>query len=119
MVHFKASNDICDETSAFMNMLCIRYPSVKFIKVFVNVIDHLLYLIRRFRISADRNVMFLWKVDVEESVAVAKAEGIRTVPAFKIYKNGEKMIEMIRPSHHFLEDSVRSCIQTVPASCHG
>ncbi|XP_022952745.1 inactive TPR repeat-containing thioredoxin TTL3-like [Cucurbita moschata] len=90
VVHFKASNDICDETSAFMNMLCIRYPSVKFIKV-----------------------------DVEESVAVAKAEGIRTVPAFKIYKNGEKMIEMIRPSHHFLEDSVRSCIQTVPASCHG
>lgn len=37
MVHFKVSNDICDEASAFMNMLCIRYPSVKFIKVFVNV----------------------------------------------------------------------------------
>lgn len=61
------------------------------------------------------------KVDVEESVTIAKAEGIRTVPAFKIYKNGEKLIEMIRPSHQFLEDSVRNCIlqQTLPAPSHG
>lgn len=36
VVHFKVSNDICDETSAFVNMLCIRYPSVKFIKVSVH-----------------------------------------------------------------------------------
>ncbi|KAL0559930.1 hypothetical protein IC582_000313 [Cucumis melo] len=92
VVHFKVANNICDETSAFVNMLCIRYPSVKFIKV-----------------------------DVEESMTLAKAEGIKTVPAFKIYKNGEKLIEMIRPSHHFLEDSVRSCIlqQTLPALSHG
>lgn len=54
-------------------------------------------------------------------MTLAKAEGIKTVPAFKIYKNGEKLIEMIRPSHHFLEDSVRSCIlqQTLPALSHG
>ncbi|XP_023531981.1 inactive TPR repeat-containing thioredoxin TTL3-like [Cucurbita pepo subsp. pepo] len=91
VVHFKVSNDICDETSAFVNTLCIRYPSVKFIKV-----------------------------DVEESMSIAKAEGIKTVPAFKIYKNGEKLIETIRPIHRFLEDSVRSCIvqQTLPALCH-
>lgn len=49
------------------------------------------------------------QVDVEESVAVAKAESIRTVPTFKIYKNGEKLKEMIRPNHQFLEESVRNC----------
>ncbi|KAL5571019.1 hypothetical protein UlMin_020616 [Ulmus minor] len=78
--HFKvASNEQCEEISPFINMLCVRYPSVKF-----------------------------FKVDVEESLAVAKAEGIRTVPTFKIYKNGEKVKEMIRPSHQFLEETVRN-----------
>lgn len=38
VVHFKVANNICDETSAFVNMLCIRYPSVKFIKVSIHVI---------------------------------------------------------------------------------
>lgn len=45
---------------------------------------------------------------MEESLAVAKAESIKTVPTFKIYKNGAKVKEIIRPSHQFLEDSVRS-----------
>lgn len=49
------------------------------------------------------------KVDVEECLAIAKAEGIRTVPTFKIYKNGTKVKEMIRPTHQFLEESVRNC----------
>lgn len=49
------------------------------------------------------------QVDVEESLAVAKAESIRTVPTFKIYKNGEKLKEIIRPSHQFLEEAVRNC----------
>ncbi|EXB78105.1 Inactive TPR repeat-containing thioredoxin TTL3 [Morus notabilis] len=81
VVHFKAaSNELCEEISPFINMLCVRYPSVKF-----------------------------FKVDVEESVAVAKAESIRTVPTFKIYKNGDKLKEMIRPNHQFLEESVRNC----------
>lgn len=48
------------------------------------------------------------KVDVEESLVIAKAESIRSVPTFKIYKNGEKVKEMVRPSHQFLEDSVRT-----------
>ncbi|PRQ50091.1 putative 43kDa postsynaptic protein [Rosa chinensis] len=80
VIHFKVeSNEQCEELSPFINMLCVRYPSVKF-----------------------------FKVDVEESLAIAKAESIRSVPTFKIYKNGEKVKEMVRPSHQFLEDSVRT-----------
>lgn len=45
---------------------------------------------------------------MEERLAVAKAEGIQIVPTFKIYKNGCKVKEIIRPSHQLLEDSVRS-----------
>ncbi|XP_061357776.1 inactive TPR repeat-containing thioredoxin TTL3-like [Gastrolobium bilobum] len=81
VVHFKeASNELCEEISPFINTLCVRYPSIKFIKV-----------------------------DVEECLAIAKAESIRSVPTFKIYKKGEKVKEMIRPTHQFLEDSVRKC----------
>lgn len=79
LVHFKeASSEKCEEISPFVNLLCVRYPYVHF-----------------------------FKVDVEESLAIAKSEGVRTVPTFKIYKNGEKLKEMINPSHQFLEDSVR------------
>jgi hypothetical protein len=46
---------------------------------------------------------------VEDLLAIAKAEGIRTVPTFKIYRNGEKVMELIRPSHQLLEDSLRNC----------
>ncbi|KAK6287171.1 hypothetical protein POUND7_013350 [Theobroma cacao] len=82
VVHFKvAANEQCEEISPFINLLCVRYPSVHF-----------------------------FKVDVEESLAVAKAESIRMVPTFKIYKNGDKVKEMICPSHQFLEDSVRNYI---------
>ncbi|KAF2290713.1 hypothetical protein GH714_015133 [Hevea brasiliensis] len=80
MVHFKAASDEqSEDISPFINMLCVRYPSIHF-----------------------------FKVDVEESLAVAKAESIRTVPTFKIYKNGDKVKEIIRPSYQFLEDWVRS-----------
>ena len=34
VVHFKeASNEVCEEISPFINMLCVRYPSIKFFKV--------------------------------------------------------------------------------------
>ncbi|XWS44563.1 hypothetical protein CRYUN_Cryun15aG0057200 [Craigia yunnanensis] len=82
VVYFKlAANEQCEEISPFINLLCVRYPSVHF-----------------------------FKVDVEESLAVAKAESIRLVPTFKIYKNGDKVKEMICPSHQSLEDSVRNYI---------
>ncbi|XVF60896.1 hypothetical protein PTKIN_Ptkin08bG0085100 [Pterospermum kingtungense] len=82
VVHFKvAATNQCEEISPFVNLLCVRYPSVHF-----------------------------FKVDVEEALAVAKAESIRRVPTFKIYRNGEQVKEMICPSHQFLEDSVRNNI---------
>ncbi|KAL9322389.1 hypothetical protein ACSQ67_010442 [Phaseolus vulgaris] len=79
VVYFKeASNELCEEISPFINTLCVRYPSVKFIKV-----------------------------DAEECIAIAKSEIIRSVPTFKIYKNGEKVKEMIQPTHQLLEDWIR------------
>jgi hypothetical protein len=38
---------------------------------------------------------------------VAKAENVRIVPTFKIYKGGVKVKEMICPSLHVLRYSVR------------
>ncbi|XP_057956318.1 inactive TPR repeat-containing thioredoxin TTL3-like [Malania oleifera] len=79
VVHFKAtSNQQCEQISPFIDNLCGRYPSVNFLKV-----------------------------DVERSPALAKAESIKIVPTFKIYKNGGKVKEMICPSHQVLEYSVR------------
>jgi len=46
-------------------------------------------------------------VDAEECIAIAKSEIIRSVPTFKIYKNGEKVKEMIQPTHQLLEDWIR------------
>lgn len=46
-------------------------------------------------------------MDAEECIAIAKAENIRSVPTFKIYKNGEKVKEMIQPTHELLEESIK------------
>ncbi|KAL0866973.1 hypothetical protein Bca101_046091 [Brassica carinata] len=45
-------------------------------------------------------------VDVDESLALAKAQSIKKVPTFKIYEEGEKVKEMVCPSPKLLEDSV-------------
>ncbi|KAM3300625.1 hypothetical protein ACQJBY_041577 [Aegilops geniculata] len=47
------------------------------------------------------------KVNVDESPMIAKAENVRVVPAFKIYKDGARVKEMICPSLHVLRYSVR------------
>nr|CAB3475757.1 unnamed protein product [Digitaria exilis] len=79
VVHFMTpSNQQCCKISPFVNTLCTRYPSVNFLKV-----------------------------DVNESPAVARAENVRTIPTFKIYKNGMRVKEMICPSQQLLEYSVR------------
>ncbi|CAL9245898.1 unnamed protein product [Arabidopsis halleri] len=76
--HFKSSSNRQSEAiSPFVNTLCLRYPLVHF-----------------------------FKVDVEESLALAKSESIKKVPTFKIYKKGEEVKEMVCPSHQLLEDSV-------------
>ncbi|KAJ3694270.1 hypothetical protein LUZ60_009750 [Juncus effusus] len=79
VVHFMAPlNPHCTQISAFFDALCARYPSVNFLKV-----------------------------DVSENQAIAKGENIRTIPTFKIYKNGIRVKEMICPSQQLLEYSVR------------
>jgi hypothetical protein len=58
---------------------------------------------------ADTDILF-WsshQVDVNESPSVARAENVRTIPTFKIYKNGIRVKELICPSQRLLEYSVR------------
>ncbi|KAF7822638.1 TPR repeat-containing thioredoxin TTL1-like [Senna tora] len=72
------SNSQCKQISPFVNTLCIRYPSISFLKV-----------------------------DIQENPAVATVEDISIVPTFKIYKNSNRVKELICPSHDLLEHSVR------------
>ncbi|XP_013605202.1 PREDICTED: TPR repeat-containing thioredoxin TTL4 [Brassica oleracea var. oleracea] len=77
--YFKSSSNRQSEAiSPFINTLCLRYPLVHF-----------------------------FMVDVDESLALAKAESIKKVPTFKIYKEGEKAKDMVCPSHKLLEDNVK------------
>ncbi|CAL9129245.1 TPR repeat-containing thioredoxin TTL1-like [Musa acuminata AAA Group] len=73
-----ASNPQCTEITPSVDALCNRYPSANFLRV-----------------------------DINRSPDVAKAENVRIVPTFKIYKNGTRVKEMICPSQQVLEYSVR------------
>jgi hypothetical protein len=99
-------NQPCCKISPFVNTLRTRYPSVNFLKVTDSVTWFIRYIVLNF---ADINTPF-WsslQVDVNESPAVARAENVRTIPTFKIYKNGVRVKEMICPSQQLLEYSVR------------
>ncbi|URE21876.1 TPR repeat-containing thioredoxin TTL1 [Musa troglodytarum] len=73
-----ASNPQCTQITPSVDALCNRYPSANFLRV-----------------------------DINRSPDVAKAENVRIVPTFKIYKNGTRVKEMICPSQQVLEYSVR------------
>lgn len=45
-------------------------------------------------------------MDINESPVIAKAENVRIVPTFKIYKNSSRVKEMVCPSREMLEHSV-------------
>ncbi|XP_073143719.1 TPR repeat-containing thioredoxin TTL1-like isoform X2 [Henckelia pumila] len=77
--HFEARSNLqCKQISPFLDTLCSQFPSVNFLKV-----------------------------DVEENPAIAHAENVRIVPTFKIYRNGNRVKEMVCPSTEVLESSVR------------
>ncbi|CAH2053672.1 unnamed protein product [Thlaspi arvense] len=76
--YFRASDQQCKEMSGFMDALCIRYPSLHFLKV-----------------------------EIEKCPGVADAEKVRVVPTFKIYKLGIRMKVIVCPSKEALEHSVR------------
>ncbi|KAM0860152.1 hypothetical protein ACQ4PT_046733 [Festuca glaucescens] len=71
-------NQQCAQITPSVDALCSECPSVNFLKV-----------------------------NVEESPTIAKAENVRVVPTFKIYKDGARVKEMICPSLHILRYSVR------------
>ncbi|OEL18247.1 TPR repeat-containing thioredoxin TTL1 [Dichanthelium oligosanthes] len=79
VVYFmSAMNQHCTQITPSVNTLCTECPSVNFLKV-----------------------------NVDSSPLVAKAENVRIVPTFKIYKDGVKVKEMICPTLHVLRYSVR------------
>uniref|UniRef100_A0A0D9WDV0 Thioredoxin domain-containing protein n=1 Tax=Leersia perrieri TaxID=77586 RepID=A0A0D9WDV0_9ORYZ len=79
VVHFMTPlNQQCSNIAPFVDALCTRYPSVNFLKV-----------------------------DITENPTVTQLENVKTVPTFKIYKDGTRVMEMICPSHQLLESSVR------------
>ncbi|EOA32024.1 hypothetical protein CARUB_v10015267mg [Capsella rubella] len=73
-----ASDPQCKEMSMFMDALCVRYPSLHFLKV-----------------------------EIVKCPAVGDAERVRVVPTFKIYKLGIRMKEIVCPSKEALEKTVR------------
>ncbi|CAD5323107.1 unnamed protein product [Arabidopsis thaliana] len=79
VVHFfRASDPQCKEISTFVDALCVRYPSLHFLKV-----------------------------EIVKCPEVGNAERVRVVPTFKIYKLGIRMKEIVCPSKEALEKTVR------------
>lgn len=79
VIYFKAaSNQQCEDISLFVNTLSSDFPSVSFLKV-----------------------------DIEQSPAIGALEKITTVPTFKIYKDGSRVMEMVSPSQDILQSAVR------------
>ncbi|KAL3527753.1 hypothetical protein ACH5RR_012409 [Cinchona calisaya] len=72
-------NKQCDKPiMQFMEQLQKRYPSVNFLKV-----------------------------EVEDQPSLAKSEGVNSLPAFKIYKNGSRTKDIPGNNHDLLESTIR------------
>uniref|UniRef100_A0ACD5T6Q0 Uncharacterized protein n=1 Tax=Avena sativa TaxID=4498 RepID=A0ACD5T6Q0_AVESA len=71
-------NPQCTQITPSVDALCSECPSVNFLKV-----------------------------NVDASPVIAKAENVRIVPTFKIYKDGVRVKEIICPTLHVLRYSVR------------
>ncbi|KAJ1264310.1 hypothetical protein BS78_09G253900 [Paspalum vaginatum] len=79
VIYFMATtNQQCAQITPFVDSLCSECPTLSFLKV-----------------------------NVDENPMVARAENVRVVPTFKIYKDGTRAKEMICPSLHVLRYSVR------------
>ncbi|OQU78515.1 hypothetical protein SORBI_3009G251100 [Sorghum bicolor] len=79
VLYFMAtSNKQCAQITPSVDSLCSECPAVNFLKV-----------------------------NVDESPQLARAENVRVVPSFKIYKDGTRVKEMICPSLQVLRYSVR------------
>lgn len=47
------------------------------------------------------------QVEIEDHPYLTKSEGVNTIPAFKIYKNGSRVKEISGNNHELLERSVK------------
>ncbi|KAL4589017.1 hypothetical protein LXL04_001919 [Taraxacum kok-saghyz] len=79
VVLYKMSSDLqCKQISPFFDTISTQYPSIKF-----------------------------FKVDLVERGEIADAENVRVVPTIKIYKNGNRVKEMVCPSPEVLQSTLR------------
>ncbi|WVZ99766.1 hypothetical protein U9M48_045020 [Paspalum notatum var. saurae] len=79
VIYFMATtNQQCAQINPVVDSLCSECPTLNFLKV-----------------------------NVDENPMVVRAENVRVVPTFKIYKDGMRAKEMICPSLHVLRYSVR------------
>ncbi|XP_014844338.1 PREDICTED: thioredoxin-like [Poecilia mexicana] len=60
--------------------------------------------------SANKDVIFL-KVDVDEASDVSQKCGIRCMPTFQFYKNGEKVDEFTGPNEKKLTEKIEQLRQ--------
>jgi DnaJ family protein C protein 7 len=106
-------NQQCAQITPSVDALCSECPSVNFLKV-INLTHLSMYQLlqsvtssKRFQVANESPAYVNFQVNVEESPTIAKAENVRIVPTFKIYKDGARVKEMICPSLHVLRYSVR------------
>lgn len=108
-----AMNQQCIQITPSVNTLCTECPSVNFLKVS----RWICWCLSWRTLGITRKHFRCWltgillcatqQVNVDSSPLVAKAENVRIVPTFKIYKDGAKVKEMICPTLHVLRYSVR------------
>lgn len=106
-------NQQCTQITPSVDALCSECPSVNFLKV-INVTCLSMYQLLQsvtsyesFQIANRSPAYANLQINVDESPMIAKAENVRIVPTFKIYKDSARVKEMICPSLHVLRYSVR------------
>jgi DnaJ family protein C protein 7 len=106
-------NQQCTQITPSVDALCSECPSVTFLKVIDLTCLSMYQLLqsvtsyKSFQVANECHTYLNLQVNVEESPVIAKAENVRIVPTFKIYKDGARVKEMICPSLHVLRYSVR------------
>ncbi|KXN66586.1 thioredoxin-like protein [Conidiobolus coronatus NRRL 28638] len=56
------------------------------------------------KLSEEHTNVKVYKLDVDKLSNVAESEGIRAMPTFKLYKNGNLVNEVVGPSKKAIED---------------
>jgi thioredoxin 1 len=78
---------ISDPTDAFRNRFSNNYPTARF-----------------------------YKLDVDEVPDVAQELGIRAMPTFLLFKNGDKVAEVVGANPKALEAAIKANLEDAPAA---